>query len=170
MTIVELSNKERKLLEEIAKSTTDAAQLRRTQAIILLNEGIDIDDIEQLLFVSRKTIYKWAKQYQERVDKRIIDRVSEGIRSGRPGVIAEIIDPLIEEIIMTNPQEFGYNATIWTAPLLKHHFQEVHQISVSENSIRLSIERLKIRWKRPRHQLALRPKTWRQAKGGLKEG
>lgn len=166
MTIIELSNKERKLLEEIAKTTTDATKLRRSQAILLLDEGTDIDDIEQLLFVSRKTIYKWVKQYQERIDRSIIERVSEGIRSGRPGVIEEIIEPLIEEIIMTNPQELGYNATIWTAPLLKYHLKEVHQVTVSENSIRLSIERLRIRWKRPRYQLALRPKTWRQAKGG----
>jgi len=32
--------------------------------------------------------------------------------------------------------------------------------------VRLAIQRLRIRWKRPRHTLALRPATWRQAKGG----
>ena len=39
-------------------------------------------------------------------------------------------------------------------------------IEVSRKSVGLAIARLRIRWKRPRHQLALRPETWRQSKGG----
>jgi hypothetical protein len=36
----------------------------------------------------------------------------------------------------------------------------------AEHCCRRAIDRLGIIWKRPRHELALRPETWRQSKGG----
>jgi transposase len=41
-----------------------------------------------------------------------------------------------------------------------------HAIEVSDRTVSRAIDRLGIRWKRPRHELALRPETWRQSKGG----
>ncbi|MDQ3651624.1 MAG: hypothetical protein M3458_15400, partial [Acidobacteriota bacterium] len=53
-----------------------------------------------------------------------------------------------------------------TAPLLVEYLRDEHQVVVSDDSVRAAIARLRMRWKRPRHHLALRPETWRQAKGG----
>jgi transposase len=80
--------------------------------------------------------------------------------------VCGIIDPLIAAVIEGDPGEHGYAATVWTAPLLRRHLEKVHQASVSERSVRRAIDRLGYRWKRPRYRLALRPATWRQAKGG----
>ena len=41
---------------------------------------------------------------------------------------------------------------------------------VSRKTVGRAIARLGIRWKRPRHQLARRPDTWRRSKGGSKAG
>ncbi len=41
-----------------------------------------------------------------------------------------------------------------------------HGVEVSLRSVGYALEREHLRWKRPRHRLALRPETWRQAKGG----
>jgi transposase len=60
----------------------------------------------------------------------------------------------------------GYRATNWTAALLREHLERAHGIEVARKSVGLAIARLRIRWKRPRHQLSLRPETWRQSKGG----
>jgi transposase len=65
-----------------------------------------------------------------------------------------------------NPRKLGYRSTVWTAALLATYLRDKHQIAVSADSVSLAIARLRIRWKRPRHNLALRPETWRQAKGG----
>ena len=65
-----------------------------------------------------------------------------------------------------DPRESGYHATVWTAELLQHHLEQAHGIKASLKSISVAIARLDLRWKRPRHQLAARPETWRQAKGG----
>ena len=60
----------------------------------------------------------------------------------------------------------GYNSTIWTASLLQYYLLTAWQWKVSTKSISRALARLRIGWKRPRHRLALRDPTWRQAKGG----
>ncbi len=77
-----------------------------------------------------------------------------------------VIDPLLAEVIDTDPRDLGYRYTGWTNALLRDYLAEVHGLEASRKSVSLALERLGIRWKRPRHQLALRPDTWRQAKGG----
>jgi len=59
---------------------------------------------------------------------------------------------------------------VWTAALLVCYLNDNHRIAVSCQSVRLALARLRVRWKRPRYTLALRPDTWRQAKGGLNTG
>jgi transposase len=73
---------------------------------------------------------------------------------------------LIAEVIDKDPRDLGYRSTDWTAGLLVRHLERAHGIEVSRRSVGLAIDRLGFRWKRPGHQLALRPETWRQAKGG----
>jgi transposase len=90
----------------------------------------------------------------------------DAARSGRPRTAHGIIDPLIDAAIDTDPRELGYRSTVWTAALLQAYLSEEHQIEVCSKSVSFAIARLQIRWKRPRHRLALRPGTWRQAKGG----
>jgi hypothetical protein len=53
---------------------------------------------------------------------------------------------------------------------LRQYLEDVHDLSVSRQSVSLALVRLRIRWKRPRHHLALRTPTWRQAKGGSNAG
>src|SRR5207248_10536394 len=100
------------------------------------------------------------------MSKQFFSTYLDGERSGRPRTASGIIDPLIDEIIELDPRELGYRSTVWVATLLVHYLWDFHQISVSRQSVSMAIERLHIRWKRPRHHLSLRPEAWRQAKGG----
>ena len=92
--------------------------------------------------------------------------MADAPRPGRPRVGGGGIDPRIAQVIDTDPRDLGYNSTVWTAPLLVRYLQDHHDIKVSRKTVSRAIARLGIRWKRPRYQLALRPETWRQAKGG----
>lgn len=122
--------------------------------------------VAELLRVSRQTVYNWAERFRQREGLDLRARLLDAPRSGRPPTALGIIDPLIEAVIDTDPRKLGYHATVWTAALLIHHLKRVHGIEVSRKSIAAALARLAIRWKRPRHQLALRPETWRQSKGG----
>ena len=170
MTLFALNYRERVALEELAVHTEDTNVFCRANALLWLDAGESAEEVAERLRVSRQTVYNWAIRFQRRSEFNISARVADGPRSGRPRTAHGIIDPLIEELLDQNPEDFGYNSTIWTASLLAHYLLEEGGIEVSCDSVSLAIRRLRIRWKRPRHHLALCPATWQQAKGGLNTG
>lgn len=165
-----LKRRERRIVEEIAAHTEEAKVLRRAQALLWRAEGASTREVAKRLGVSRRTIFNWGTRFQERQGLDILSRLGDGPRSGRPRTAYEIIDSLIDQVIDHDPRTLGYRATVWTAPLLQHYLEEAQSIRVSRQSVSLALVRLRIRWKRPRHHLALRSPTWRQAKGGLNVG
>jgi transposase len=165
-----LPTRARRIVAEVATHTADAKVLRRAQALLWREEGESTREVAERLGVSRRTIFHWRARFEERQGLEILRRLEDGPRSGRPRTAWEIIDPLIEGLIEQAPREVGYRATVWTAPLLRHHLEAEHGIKVSRQSVSLALARLRIRWKRPRHHLALRSPTWRQAKGGSSGG
>jgi transposase len=170
MTLFALSYRERVALGGRAAHTEDAKVFCRANALLWLDDGESAEEVAERLRVSRQTVYNWATRFQRRGELDISARVADGPRRGRPRTAHGIIDPLIEEALDQNPEDFGYNSTIWTAPLLAHYLLEECGIEVSCDSVSLAIRRLRVRWKRPRHHLVLCPDTWRQAKGGLNTG
>ena len=170
MTLFALSYRERVALGGLAAHTEDAKVFCRANALLWLDDGESAEEVAERLRVSRQTVYNWAIRFQRRGEFDISARVADGPRRGRPRTAHGIIDPLIEEALDQNPEDFGYNSTIWTAPLLAHYLLQACGIEVSCDSVSLAIRRLRIRWKRPRHHLTLCPDTWRQAKGGLSTG
>ena len=166
MTDLTLSNRERSFLQNLIARASDARILRRAYALLWCDEGETFPEIADQLGISRQTVYNWVDRFLAREGSDLLTRLADGQRSGRPKTAFGVIDPLIEAIMRTDPRNFGYRATVWTAPLLVHYLAHVHHVVVSSQSVRLALARLQIRWKRPRHTLALRPATWRQAKGG----
>lgn len=166
MTDLKLKKRERMQLEEWVTGPWDARLVRRAYGLLWLHAGDPVATVAARLGVSRQSVYAWIDRFQARTDQSLEARLADAPRSGRPCTIAGVIDPLIEGVIETDPRALGYHATVWTAPLLVCYLAEKHTLSVSCQSVRLAIARLRLRWKRPRHQLALRSPTWRQAKGG----
>ena len=166
MTRFRLKLKERTALEHFATSTHKANELRRAQGLLWLDKGERVQAIAERLGVSRQTVYNWATRFQMRRDRAVGARVSDGARRGRPRTARGVIDAPIDAVIDCDPRELGYRSTTWTAALLVTYLHDAHEMDVSCSSVRAAIRRLRIRWKRPRHHLALRAKMWRQAKGG----
>jgi transposase len=155
-------------LETLAEQSHDARIVRRAHALLGLDEGMSPAEIAELLDLSRQTIYNWAEQFSERRQLELNQRLRDAPRSGRPPTALGIVDPLIDAVIEDDPRDHGYRSTVWTAPLLQRYLKETHAITTSRKSVSRALARLGIRWKRPRHRLAQRPETWRQAKGGSK--
>ena len=165
-----LTERERTMVEAVATHPGDTTVLRRAQALLWRDEGESIAEVGERLGVSRRTICYGQAHFRERPALELTARLGEGHRSGRPRTAAGIIDPLLESVLDQDPRELGYRSTVWTAPLLRQYLEDVHDLRVSRQSVSLALVRLRIRWKRPRHHLALRAPTWRQAKGGSNAG
>ena len=166
MTDSILSNKERRNLEALITQARDARQALRAYALLWLDDGESVPEVARRLGVTRQTVYNWTSRFQRRASLALTSRLMDAPRRGRPCTASGIIDPLIDAAIETDPRELDYRSTVWTARSLVQYLHDEHGLTVSDDSVRGAIARLQIRWKRPRHRLALRPQTWRQAKGG----
>jgi transposase len=166
MALLSLDARQRAGLEDLLAHTPLAKERCRAQALLWVAEGMDVEGIAELLHVSRQTVYNWVGRFRERSATDPRAGLLDAPRSGRPRAGGGEIDELIAAVIGDDPRELGYNSTAWTAHLLGRYLHDRHEIDVCDRTVGRAIDRLCIRWKRPRHELALRPKTWRQSKGG----
>jgi transposase len=166
MVQIYISDNDLKAIRNLVQYANDAQVLRRAQALFWLCSGDSVSDVAARLCVSRATIYNWISRFEQRAELELPDRLADAERAGRPATITGIIDPIIKQLVDTDPRQFGYRQTIWTADLLVLHLGKAHRLKASLPSVKRAISRLGIIWKRPRHQLGLRPQTWRQSKGG----
>ena len=166
MALLSLNPRQREELEALLAHTRWAKERCRAQALLWLAEGTDAAEVAELLQVSRQTVYNWVRRFQERAALDLKARLRDAPRQGRPRAADGAIDEWVAAVIDSDPRELGYQATVWTAPLLGQYLRDHHAIAVSERTVSRAIDRLRLRWKRPRHELALRSKTWRQSKGG----
>jgi transposase len=167
MALINLKVKEATQLKQLMTTASDARQILRAQALLWLDDGESVEEVAERLQVSRQSIYNWVLRFQERGSEPVEVRVADRARAGRPATAKQIIDPLIDLVIDSDPRDFGYRQTVWTASLLQTYLSQAHQLSVSCKSIARAIDRLGIIWKRPRYTLASQDPHWGQAKGGL---
>ncbi len=163
--IIMLSYRERSALEQFLKSRASGEQIKRAQALLLLDEEERVTDVAEVLRVSRQTIYNWVNRFAAEPAATLSVRLADAPRSGRPVTAQGIIDPLIDAVIDSDPRDYDYNSTVWTADLLRLYLAQVHGETVGLRSVGYALARLGLRWKRPRHTLLLRDPAWRQAKG-----
>jgi transposase len=166
MALLVLSPRQRSELEYLASHNPVAQERCRAQALQWLDEGEPPERVAEALRVSRRTVYYWLERFRDRDGLDLVQRLADAPRPGRPRTGGEGIDPWIAEVIDTDPRALGYHPTVWTAPLLVRYLRDHHEVEVSRKTVSRAIARLGIRWKRPRHQLARRPDTWRQSRGG----
>lgn len=167
MTEFFLSGYERLYLEHLVEFTQDSRQVMRAYTLLWLDDGDTVAEIAARLGIARQTVYNWAIRFQTWREKDYINCLADAARSGRPCTATNAeVEGLIAAVIESDPRELEYNSTVWTAQLLVQYLWDERRLSISDDSVRRIIARLEMRWKRPRHCLALRSPTWRQAKGG----
>jgi transposase len=165
-----LSPRQRPELEYPAAHNPVAKERCRAQALLWLDEGETVEQVAESLRVSRRTLSYWRERFHDRDEPDLRQRLADAPRPGRPRTGDGGVDSWIAEVIDTDPRDLGYRHTVWTAPLLVRHPRDHHGVAVSGTTVGRALARLRIRWKRPRHQLARRPDTWRQSKGGSNAG
>lgn len=161
-----LSTTERRQLNDLLHTTGSSKIYRRAQALLWLDEGWKLRAVAEHLHVSRYTVANWRDQYLVRHEFPLLERLADAPRSGRPPKVEGHIDFLLTEVIDTDPRDFGYQSTTWTASLLVQYLDDWHHMEVVPRTVSRVLERSRVSWKRPRHDLASRSPTWRQAKGG----
>jgi transposase len=170
MALFKLTFRAYTLLRGIARSGTNARQVRRAQALLWLHEGYSAKTVAHRLGVSRRTVQRWIRQYREQVQARVLERIQERQHTGRLPQQLRLARKVIEHIWPRDPRRYGFRALSWTVPMLRCLIHRRSATWVSRSTVRRALRSLHYRYKRPRLVLARRSPTWRQAKGGLNAG
>lgn len=161
-----LNRNERMAIEVLVSHSPIGSIVRRGLALLRIDEGQSLASVASSFRVSRQTIYNWISGFCERQDLNLVSRLSENPHPGRPRHLHGRIEPLLEDVLDSNPMDLGYPSTVWTADLLTQYLEEKHGVMASNRSVRYALKRLDYSWKRPRHSLSRRSPAWQQQKGG----
>jgi Homeodomain-like domain len=107
MTPISLTERQRAELEGAAVRTPSIKQCCRAQALLWLAEGESVEAVAELLHVSRQTVYNWVHRFQERDGLDLAACLGDAPRPGRPRTGGGVIDPLIAEVIDSDPRTLG---------------------------------------------------------------
>lgn len=163
MAILTLTPRERAELERLARTTHDAAQLRRANALLALadGQGPRPSPAPSGSVARRSTGGSPAST-------STAAGTSMPPRPPAPGRSRELRDQVVArvgELMGRTPGDFGYRHTNWTTELLVEQLGR-EGTEASDSTVRRSLHEAGYRWKRPRFVLSRRSPTWRQAKGG----
>src|SRR3954470_6217891 len=122
----------RRLRRQLAK-TRDARLFRRTLAVLEFDDGRSAADIARMLGVTRQAVYDWIEAYTEgHAPASLEDRAGRG----RPRLLDEDQEHLLEALLATSPQDLGYPHANWTLALLQEALEVAIGLRVSQDTLR----------------------------------
>lgn len=126
---------------------------RRLAAVLTVAQGRTVAEVADSLGVSRQSIYGWLQAYQAGG----VAALMEQPHPGRPSGWAETMHTLLQEMLNTTPQAYGYPATTWTIPLLAEQLRQQTDWLMTDKTLRRELHALGYSWKRSRYVLAPDP-------------
>lgn len=123
---------------------------QRCTVIRLLHLGHKPEQVAEMQAVSKPTIYSWFNRWRSNG----IDGLAIRPRSGRPSKADEAYILTLAEVIEKDPEEFGYDFTVWTVDRLRAHLEKETGISLSESRLRALLKRKGYRYRRPKQDLS----------------
>jgi len=117
--------------------------------VLLSAQGYSQKEIARIVRVIPQTVGKYMKRYKKRGFLGLYDAPIPG----RPPKITKDIQEHIDKCLETNPREYGYNMSTWTASLMQHHLWVRFGIRICVETARLWFRRLDYRLIFPRYLL-----------------
>jgi len=154
MSYKKLGANKRQRMRNQLQHARDARQYRRLLAVLECDRGKSVNDVADLLGVTRQSIYNWIARAADRND---VATLGDAPRSGRPAKAGYVFDTLLPILLMLSPEQFGYPATYWTIPLLQDQLWQNTGEEYSASTVRRGLKRLNYVWKRPRYVLVPDP-------------
>lgn len=155
-----LTASQRAALEAAVRSEKRTRSWKRYQAVLLLAAGQPPAAVAQALRCCVASVYNWAGRWR--------DSGLAGLAEGpHPGVARRLDatgETRLAELLATDPQQQGYQATGWTVPLLRTELAAAGY-PVSGRTIRRALHRLGYRWKRPQYVLGRPDPAYAEKKG-----
>ncbi|WML34703.1 winged helix-turn-helix domain-containing protein [Clostridium sp. OS1-26] len=113
-------------------------------AVAMRYEGFSTIKIAKFLLKSKQTIIDYIKKWNSVGLKALEDH-----RGGSEGTFtAEMLDDLINTVLHTLPNDFGFIGNVWTCPLLVEYIYQNYGEKYSKEYIRILLKRNNLSYKR----------------------
>lgn len=145
----QLNEKELSIIEESLKKSDSARVVKRTTALRMLHLGQKPQEVAQVLGVSPATIYGWFHRYKAEGAAGL----EHHAKSGRPPIADESYLKVLEETLDTDPDELGYEFTIWTVERLNQHLFKVTGKQIVDERLRTIMKEHGWVYRRPKEDL-----------------
>ena len=121
---------------------------QRAQMILLSAQRRTVPEIATIFAVSRATVRFWIRQFEAAGPPGLYDAP----RRGRPRKLTPPIEAALGNLIQQDPQQVhtSYLATFWTTAMLVLALSTHLGVAVGRGTVRNALQRLKLRWRRPR--------------------
>jgi transposase len=141
-----LKPRDRKVILELYRKSPDPALRLRAHILLLLADGHAWSQIASMLFTSPRTIGRWRQRFEQDG----IDAVF-GSKRGRPAVLVVWwVAIVVRWVVQKTPRDFGFLRSRWSCGTLVLLLWEEHHINISAETVRRSLAREQIVWRRPR--------------------
>jgi transposase len=154
-----LTPMQRYRLRRTRDTTHNTNILRRSLALLLLDQGLSVATIALELGVSRQSVYNWLDRYLLAPTPRAVrDRRGCGHVTAWDDDLLAVLRSALER----PPRDWGYRDSEWTVHLLGQHLASWDGRSWSDRTVRRQLHQLGYVWKRPRY--VLQPDRYRARK------
>lgn len=144
-----LTDSELKVVVKAAKSDKRPEVRQKAMGLRLLHEGQTPKEVAQIMAVSQPSVYDWHHRWQANG----LDGLANRPKSGRPRKTDRSYVERLEEVIEQDPQELGYNFTIWTADRLRYHLEKETGKLIGPTQFRNLLKENDFVYRRPKHDL-----------------
>lgn len=144
-----LTESELKIVAKAVKSDKRPEVRQRALGLRLLHEGQTPKEVAQIMAVSQPSVYDWHHRWQTNG----LAGLANCPKSGRPRKTDRSYVERLEEVPEQDPQELGYNFTIWTADRLRYHLEKETGKLIGPTQFRNLLKENDFVYRRPKHDL-----------------
>jgi transposase len=143
-----LTEAQRAAVAAAAASEKRTRSWKRHQAVLLLAAGQPPAAVAQALGCCVASVYHWAARWRTAG----VAGLAEGPHPGAARHLNAAGEARLAQLLASDPQRWGHQATGWTVPLLRTELAAAGH-AISARTVRRALHRLGYRWKRPQYVL-----------------
>lgn len=109
----------------IKRGNHSGREVRRAQAVLLLDQEVKLFAITSITHYKRRQIFEWRRKYLAEGTKSLEDK-----RKGKPKELLTKTqrDDLLEKLENTTPENYGYDSDYWTTGILVNYIERQYNV------------------------------------------
>jgi transposase len=145
--ICDLNYDTQKMLRKIYKKSKNHQTRERAKCLLLSFEGKNISELMKIFEVTRKTIYNWFTKWEDEKLLGLYDRKGRG----RKSKLEEAQKNQVKEWVKEEPKSLNN---------VQAKIKKEWGLEVSKDTIKRTIKKFDMRWRRMRRGLSKKPSEW----------